>query len=865
MPVTAGNVEELNKTLLGLGFFQFIMVALALLVVILETQRSRKSEYNYFALAMTFFFLHILTAIFFAEPIALIRTIVSDWDKTPSVLLVANHAFLMAGLLLLAYALVLPKLMSPASDSFAQFLRLSVGVGLFLSLASLLYGTVFSGAKIPFQGSPGDLILHLAVLTILSFSLFVIAINLPKAMLFLKVALGLFVFAKVSAIANTIVQGAFLFYTEYSLEGLAYTFIVMAVNQFAGEDLRVLYDQLRRRTTMLEDATQRLTKLNQLSTDLLRTTDIVSLSERILDSIAIAMGYRYSFLLLLDQKEKLLRGWKLEEPSGKLANFINIPLSSDHFLVNAFFKGKTLFYGEATRLPDSSFIQNYQYSKNLVTIPLQAKKETFCWDLHNCDRTRCPIRTWALPTCWLSKEDCPFYGPDEVGVFDRCINCPAFNIIGLLVIDNRQSSIRIDEKNLPFIETFANQAGIALHNATLMDNLSAEINFREATFKNLPTGVIVVDRKGVIATVNPAEEKILRLNRDELVGKRLDTVRVVNDMPTLIEIVASTFKGGNVYEDYGKVWDLTHPDRMLQLAIRISPLPQQDEIGGVIILADDITDKLQLERQLFHSEKLATIGQMAAGIAHEVNNPLAGVSAFLQVLAARLEAGNPEKKPLEAALKSIGRASNTIKDLLKFAKPPPSEKKPTDINQLITDSLVFIGYQPRYEKIHVIKELQEGLPNLYIDPGQISQVLDNIIINALQAMGAEGTLKVGTGLSGRWVHIYVTDNGTGIPAKNIPRIFDPFFTTKEAGAGTGLGLSTCDRIVSEHGGTIAVYSIEKKETTFIIRLPVQEQEMARIQRKRMFEDKAPKQDAAGVPGRNPDASAEGGKDKKPDG
>jgi PAS domain S-box-containing protein len=875
---------DLGTNLLWLGLIQLIMVALALLVVILESQKSRKTEYNFFALGMTFFFLHLLAMIFFAEPIHLAKELaleksakvahlsqIEGEDATSEsrptskyqiktsaapIWLVLNHGLLITALLLLAYSLILPKLMSPLSDSFAQFLRLSAFGGMLLCLAILLYASVY--LKGPFQGSFADALLHLGTLAIVSFTLFTVVMHLPKLMLFLKVAFGMFLFSKLSIVANSAMGGLepTLLFSEYGFECFAYLFIVMAVNQLAGEDLRVLFDQLKSRTTMLEDATRRLTKLNQLSTDLLQTTDISSLRERILDSIAIGMGFRYSFLLMLDNKEKFLRGWNLNETTGKPFNFVSIPVSSDSFLVDAFFKGKTFFFGESTRLPDATFMQNYQYSKNLVTIPLQTKKETYCWEIHDCDRSRCPIRTWSLPICWHAKTDCPYYTPEEAADVEICLGCPAFNIIGLLVIDNRLASLKIDEKNLPFIETFANQAGIALHNANLLDNLATEVNFREETFKNLPTGVIVIDNKGTIATINPAQEKILRLTREELIGRRFDQVRIVNDMPTLIDIVATTLKGGTGYEDFGKVWDLTHPNGILQLTIRVSPLPQSEDTGGgVIVLVDDVTDKLQLERQLFHSEKLATIGQMAAGIAHEVNNPLAGVSGFLQVIAARLKPDSPEKTPLDIALKSIERASNTIKDLLKFAKPPPSEKKLSNINQLIHDSLLFISYQPRYEKIKVLKDFDDDIPDAHVDPGQISQVLDNIIINALQAMGSEGTLRVSTGLSGNWVHVYITDNGPGIPPENIKRIFDPFFTTKQSGEGTGLGLSTCDRIINDHAGTIAVYSIEGKETTFIIRLPVSEQEMGRHKRRRMFTETGGKEDSEKIKtDKNPEKS-----------
>lgn len=857
-------MDDLGTKLLWLGLIQLIMVALALLVVILEFQKNRKPEYNFFALGMTAFFLHLLALIFFTAPIHLAKelgyeksaqvTQLSQIDNEESLgetvsgpgggklresaqpfWLVLNHALLITGILLLVYSLILPKMMSPASDSFAYFLRLSVIVATFLCLAVLLIGSAYH--KGPFQGSLWDTLLHLATLAIISYSLFTLMASLPKMMLFLKVGLGMFLFSKLAVIANATTGGQepVLFFSEYGFECFSYLFIVMAVNQLAGEDLHILYGQLKDRSTMLEAATKRLTKLNQLSTDLLQTTDIDNLRERILDSITISMGHRNAFLLLLDVKEKLLRGWKMDESTGKPFNFVKIPVTADSFLVDAFFSGKTLFYGESTKLPDATFMQNYQYSKNLVSIPLLAKKDTYCWEIHNCERTRCHIRTWSLPICWHEKADCPFYTEDQVGTFDDCLTCPAFNIIGLLVIDNRSASLRIDEKNLPFIETFANQAGIALHNATLMDHLAAEVNFREETFKNLPTGVIVIDSKGDIATINPAQEKILRQTQDEVQGKRFDRVRLVNDMPTLVNIIESTLKGGHGYEEFGKVWDITHPDGTLQLSIRVSPLPQSEDSVGVIILMDDVTDKLQLERQLFHSEKLATIGQMAAGIAHEVNNPLAGVSGFLQVLSARLKKDSPEKGPIEAALKSIERASNTIKDLLKFAKPPPAEKKLADINQILRDCLLFINYQPRYEKIKVVKDLNNDLPDINVDPGQISQVLDNIIINALQAMGEEGILRVATALSGKWVHVYITDNGPGILEGDIPRIFDPFFTTKKSGEGTGLGLSTCDRIINEHGGTVAVLSIPNKETTFIIKLAVPNQEMERYRRKQMLE------------------------------
>jgi two-component system NtrC family sensor kinase len=227
-----------------------------------------------------------------------------------------------------------------------------------------------------------------------------------------------------------------------------------------------------------------------------------------------------------------------------------------------------------------------------------------------------------------------------------------------------------------------------------------------------------------------------------------------------------------------------------------------------------------LQEQLFRSEKLATIGQMAAGIAHEVNNPLAGVSGFLQIMASRLPEASPERSAMQAALGNINRASGTIKDLLRFARLGTANKRPTALNEIIEESLVFVQFQQEHQGVKIVREYRKNLPQVVVDPDQMRQVFTNLVLNAVQAMDKEGLLAVTTTSQDGFVRVFIEDTGSGIRMDNFESIFEPWFTTKQA-KGTGLGLTNSDHIVNDHGGTLAFSSVEGKGTTFIVDLPTE--------------------------------------------
>ena len=230
----------------------------------------------------------------------------------------------------------------------------------------------------------------------------------------------------------------------------------------------------------------------------------------------------------------------------------------------------------------------------------------------------------------------------------------------------------------------------------------------------------------------------------------------------------------------------------------------------------------QTQRQLMRSEKLAALGRMAAGIAHEINNPLTGVLMYSHLLLDSLPEGEQNWEDAEVIVKETTRCRELIRDLLDFSRETIPHKEQVNINEIIKKTISIIEKQVYFENVEIIKELSEGLPEIMIDINQFEQVLINLALNAVESMSDGGKLIVRTmALESTSVIIKVIDTGSGIPEENIDKIFDPFFTTKEVGKGTGLGLAVTYGIIQRHGGQISVESSIGSGTTFTITLPVE--------------------------------------------
>jgi signal transduction histidine kinase len=279
---------------------------------------------------------------------------------------------------------------------------------------------------------------------------------------------------------------------------------------------------------------------------------------------------------------------------------------------------------------------------------------------------------------------------------------------------------------------------------------------------------------------------------------------------------------------------LLRPDRKkLYLSLNIFVARQPDgAVDKVLLCAEDATERRnreneqrELQQALLQTEKMASLGQMAAGVAHELNNPLTAIDAYAQFLAFRIRGGEslgPESlQRVERILESSGRIRTLVKNLLSYARPAPESSAALHVTSVIEESLFFCEHEIRRRNVTLVKRYGEGLPRVVGNKTQLQQVFINLVTNAAHAAGEGGRIEIETGAAAGSVAVVVRDNGHGIEPGHRERIFEPFFTTKSAGEGTGLGLSIVVTILEKHGGAIRVESEPGQGTAFHLRLPAE--------------------------------------------
>lgn len=273
---------------------------------------------------------------------------------------------------------------------------------------------------------------------------------------------------------------------------------------------------------------------------------------------------------------------------------------------------------------------------------------------------------------------------------------------------------------------------------------------------------------------------------------------------------------------------ITRKDELGQLAAEFNRMTENLKRAGEQIL-EEAAKKVELERQLQQSEKLAAVGRLAAGLAHEIGTPLNIISGRAEYLLAEMEEGDskechPERerraKGLSIIIDQIERIRRIIEQLLGYARVHPPQIAPTPLPQVLSNVLSLLDHELKQRNIQVELKVPEGLPDLAADPHLLQQVFVNLLLNALDAMPEGGHVRIAALVKNGWMEMSVEDTGCGIPPEDLPRIFDPFFTTKKTGEGTGLGLSVVYGIVRDHGGRIEVKSEVGVGTTFVISLPV---------------------------------------------
>lgn len=380
-------------------------------------------------------------------------------------------------------------------------------------------------------------------------------------------------------------------------------------------------------------------------------------------------------------------------------------------------------------------------------------------------------------------------------------------------------------KALPFVVHRAIEGySLMVEKVRLQKELIETKNFLESIVEKAGDAISVVDLHGRIIYWNEGAERIYGYRKEEVMGRKITEIlhppgekgRLLEEKST--EQLMERLKQGEVIPNLEiKRW--TRDGKEILTSMTLSPLRDAEgKIVGASRICKDITHLKKAEERLLLTERLTSLGELTAGVAHELRNPLAGIKLNTQILLRKKDLPEMERRLLVSSQEGIEKIQKIVDDMLHFAKPRPSCFADEEINHVVEQSLSVLQVKLKKANITSVFERGEGLPRLRIDVHQIHQVLINLMLNAIQAMEKGGTLTIRTFLeNGNGVGVEVKDTGTGIPPSYIRKIFDPFFTTKSEG--TGLGLSICLKILQNHGATIDVSSEEGKGSTFTIHFP----------------------------------------------
>ena len=400
-------------------------------------------------------------------------------------------------------------------------------------------------------------------------------------------------------------------------------------------------------------------------------------------------------------------------------------------------------------------------------------------------------------------------------------------IIAALGLGKTMEGDFLSSEDVELLEALAGYIGIAIQNARLYESLEQKVSeyerlkeFNENIVESISVGVLAVDLEDRVESWNSQMEVMYAMSRSEALGRRIADVFA----PSFVEEFYRFRQSAGIHNLY-KFRLETPAGEPRVTNIAIAPLvSKRFQVIGRLIIVDDITERIGLESQLAQAEKMSSIGLLAAGVAHEVNTPLAVISSYAQMLAKQLHGEQKKSELLEKITRQTFRASEIVNNLLNFSRTSGTEFSDIDINKIITDTLALLDHQMKTTRVKVQADLASELPRIHGNAGKLQQVFLNLFLNAKDAMVGGGTLAVTTS-NGSGVLVTVTDTGTGIAPEHIQRIYDPFFTTKNnprdgQARGTGLGLSVTYGIIQEHAGKIRVESRPGQGTTFYLEFPM---------------------------------------------
>ena len=424
----------------------------------------------------------------------------------------------------------------------------------------------------------------------------------------------------------------------------------------------------------------------------------------------------------------------------------------------------------------------------------------------------------------LAPTEATFWRTRGIYYFVPCVS--EEETIAVMALGRKGSGEPLSSEDMALLAAVAGQVATALENGRLYGQLrqkAAELDrmrqFSENIIESLNDGLVVVDLEGRIVRWNTGLERLYGVSRGAAVGQRLETLFDLTFVERLRQNGAA-----EPSVNYRIPLLSRHKDAQRRLLVNVATAPlltPGGDTSGMMVIIEDITERVRLEEQLQMSEKMASVGLLAAGVAHEVNTPLTGISSFTQMLLDGADPDDPKTRVLEKIEHQTFRAAKIVNGLLNLARPGRSDASgPVDINVVVNDVLALLEHQLEAGNVKVRRELSPAPPVVQGVEFKLQQVFLNLFLNARDAMPKGGWLTVRTHVDEQHTIVDVADTGSGIPPELLSRIYDPFFTTKAPGQGTGLGLSVTYGVMQEHHGVIECESDPGHGTRFTLTLPL---------------------------------------------
>ena len=467
---------------------------------------------------------------------------------------------------------------------------------------------------------------------------------------------------------------------------------------------------------------------------------------------------------------------------------------------------------------NKAFLKHYGISKDEII-------GQTCHEFFYQSEDPCPYGTCPLPKVLAEKTGQTIL---------RCVGTPGRNEIW----EDRIFSPIVDENGE--VQYIIEKIRDVTHVKRLEKELSGIKIFMEKFVQSSMSGIVAADRRGKILVMNPAAEKLTGYSFQEARNKIMVSDLYPPGQATGImrKLRSDAFGGQGKLSSIQTILINTQGEE-IPVELSAAIIYEGDKEVATMGIFNDLRGKLAQEEKIkevllraARAEKMASLGQLAAGVAHEINNPLTGILLYGGLLLEDLRIDDPKYQEMQSIIEDANQCRNIVKSLLAYSRQTSANKETIDLNCLVEQSLSLIRDQSLFINIEMVKELSDEKMLITVDRSQFNQVIINLVLNAIDAMERKGALTLrtycdlgkrrGVGKKGAagFAYIEVSDTGRGISEENLPRIFDPFFTTKDLGKGTGLGLSTVYGIVQENGGNIWVKETSQAGTTFIVELPL---------------------------------------------